>query len=89
MIIRRLYTAYGLLAFLEQETRLTQQLRVLLSDEHGRFPCRRTWERRLQALPDELPSMIGALGRDRVSLIQPWAQQGRAAACDSTALQGH
>ena len=42
MVIRRLYTAYSLLAFLEQETTLTQQLRALLSDEQGRFPCRRT-----------------------------------------------
>ena len=89
MVIRRLYTAYSLLAFLEQETTLTQQLRTLLSDEQGRFPCRRTWERRLEALPDDLPGMIGTLGRYLVYLIQPWAKQGRAAALDSTALRAN
>jgi hypothetical protein len=89
MVIRRLYTAYSLLAFLEQETTLTQQLRTLLSDEQGRFPCRRTWERRLEALPDDLPGMIGTLGRNLVCLIQPWAKQGRAAALDSTALRAN
>jgi hypothetical protein len=89
MVIRRLYTAYSLLAFLEQETTLTQQLRTLLSDEQGRFPCRRTWERRLEALPDDLPGMIGTLGRYLVCLIQPWAKQGRAAALDSTALRAN
>ena len=80
MVIRRLYTAYSLLAFLDQETALTQQLRALLSDEKGRFPCRRTWERRLNALPEDLPGMVGALGRHLVRLIQPWAERGRAAA---------
>jgi len=49
MIIRRLYTAYAFLAFLDQDDLLPQQLRPLLS-EHGRFPTRRTWERRLAAL---------------------------------------
>lgn len=89
MIIRRLYTAYSLLAFLEQETALTQQLRTLLTDEHGRFPSRRTWERRLKVLPEDLPGMIGTLGRYLVRLIQPWAEQGRAVALDSTALRAN
>ena len=87
MIIRRLYSAYSLLTFLEQETTLTSELRSLLTDEKGRFPCRRTWERRLKALPEDLPGLIGALGRQLVQRIQPWAQQGRAAALDSTALR--
>jgi hypothetical protein len=89
MIIRRLYTAYSLLAFLDQETILTHELRALLSDEKGRFPCRRTWERRLNALPDDLSGMIGALGRHLVCLIQPWAERGRAVALDSTALRAN
>jgi hypothetical protein len=63
MIIRHLYTAYSLLAFLEQETELTQQLRVLLTTPDGRFATRRTWERRRAALPDSLPGLIGSLGR--------------------------
>ena len=42
MIIRRLYTAYALLSFLEQADPIAQQIRPLLT-EHGRFPTRRTW----------------------------------------------
>lgn len=86
MVIRRLYSPYSLLAFLEQETDLTQRLRVLLT-ENGRFPSRRTWERRMQRLPESLPGLIGCLGRHLVQLIQPWHQTGRAAALDSTALR--
>ena len=55
MIIRRRYTAWALLAFLQQEDPVVQQLRPLLM-EHGQFPTRRTWERRLAALP---PTLIG------------------------------
>lgn len=87
MVVRRLYSAYSLLAFLEEDTALTCELRTLLTDEQGRFPSRRTWERRLAALPDSLPGLIGALGRYLVRLIQPWANLGRAAALDSTALR--
>jgi hypothetical protein len=89
MVIRRLYSAYSLLAFLAQDTPLTQQLRQLLQNPEGRFPTRRTWERRLKALPDNLPGLIGALGRHLVALIQPWAQIGRAAAVDSTMLRAN
>ncbi len=87
MIIRRLYTAYSLLAFLDQDTELTHALRAELTDAQGRFPSRRTWERRLQALPDSLPALIGALGRTLVALLQPWVRQGRAVALDSTPLR--
>lgn len=86
MIIRRLYTAYSLLAFLEQETELTQALRPLLT-ENGRFPTRRTWERRLAALPASLPGLIGCFGRFLVEQLQPWGQDGKAAAIDSTPLR--
>jgi hypothetical protein len=85
MIIRRLYSAYALLAFLEQEDPLPQQLRPLLW-EHGRFPSRRTWERRLAVLPQSLPGLIGYTGRHLVILLQPWITHGRAVACDSTPL---
>jgi hypothetical protein len=70
MIIRRLYTAYALLAFLEQDDLLPQQLRPLLY-EHGRLPSRRTWERRLAALPQRLPGLIGSCGRHAVILLRP------------------
>jgi hypothetical protein len=86
MVIRRLYTAYALLTFLEQDTDLTAELRCLLT-EQDRFPVRRTWERRLQTLPASLPGLIGCLGRYLVQLIQPWMQSGRAAVLDSTSLR--
>ena len=89
MIIRRLYSAYSLLAFLDQPTELTRQLRAELTGPDGRFPSRRTWERRLKRLPDSLPGLIGALGRHLVTLLQPWHQTGRAAALDSTALRAN
>lgn len=86
MIIRRLYSAYSLLAFLEQETEVTKQLREQLT-ENGRFPSRRTWERRLGKLPDRLPALIGCFGRYLVVELQPWGKDGKAAAIDSTALR--
>lgn len=86
MVIRRLYSAYSLLAFLEQDTALTMQLCQELTTEDGRLASRRTWERRLGALPDTLPGLIGQLGRHLVALIEPWASSGRATALDSTAL---
>ena len=85
MILRRLYTAYALLNFLEQDDPIARQVRVLLTED-GRFPTRRTWERRCAKLPARLPALIGCLGRHLVILLQPWIQQGRAAAVDSTPL---
>jgi hypothetical protein len=86
MIIRRLYTASALLAFLSQADPTVRRLRELLHEE-GRFPTRRTWERRLAALPASLPGQIGYFGRHLVMLLEPWAAQGRAAALDSTPLR--
>jgi hypothetical protein len=34
-----------------------------LLSEGGRFPSKRTFQRRLKALPEKLPEQIGALGR--------------------------
>ena len=78
MIIRRLYTATALLAFLRQDDPTVRQLRELLHED-GKFPSRRTWERRLAVLPQKLPGMIGYFGRHLVSLLQPWKSHGRAA----------
>jgi hypothetical protein len=86
MIVRHLHTVHELLAVLEQPTPEMQTLRALLSHD-GRFPCRRTFERRLATLPDTLPAQIGCLGRHLVALIQPWADYGRAIALDSTLLR--
>jgi len=86
MILRHLHTVYELLTVLDQPTAEMSQLRRLLY-VNGRFPSRRTWERRLQALPETLPAQIGALGRHLVSLLRPWATCGRAVAIDSTTLR--
>jgi Transposase DDE domain len=85
MIVRRLYSAYALLSFLDQDDPVPRQLRGLLR-EQGRFPSRRTWERRLARLPETLPGLIGGTGRHLTTLLQPWAAHGRAVSVDSTAL---
>jgi len=86
MIIRRLYTAYALLAFLDQDDVVANELRSLLY-EKGRFPSRCTWERRLAQLPESLPGLIGSLGRHLLGLLDVFSQHGRAAALDSTPLK--
>jgi hypothetical protein len=87
MIVRHLHNVHELLAVLEQPTAEMQTLRAVLTED-GRYPSRRTWERRLKDLPASLPAQIGCLGRYLVTLIQPWAPgEGRAAAIDSTTLQ--
>jgi len=86
LIVRRLRTAYELLSVLDQPTPEMKTLRSLLFAE-GRLPCRRPFERRLDALPATLPAQIGCLGRFLVGLLQPWKACGRAVACDSPTLQ--
>jgi len=86
MIVKRLHTVHELLAVLEQPIQAMQALRTLLQEE-GRYPCRRTFERRLAALPGTLPAQIGCLGRHLIALIQPWSDCGRAVAMDSTLLR--
>jgi hypothetical protein len=87
MIVRQIHTVHELLSVLAQPTVEMQTLRAHLTDMHGRFPSRRTWERRLAAMPDTLPTQIGCLGRTLVALLQPWLTCGRAAAIDSTVLR--
>ena len=86
MIIRRLYTAWSLLAFLQQPDSVAVELRQLLT-EGGKFPSRRTWERRLEKLPDTWPSLIGCFGRHPVELLRPFADGSHAAALDSTMVR--
>jgi hypothetical protein len=86
MIMRRLSTADALLRFLEQDEPVAHQMRPLLT-EHGRFPPRRTWERRFATLPARRPALIGCLGRPLVTRLQPWATQGHAAAVDRPPLR--
>lgn len=86
MIVRHLHRVHELLSVLDQPTNEMRTLRTLLM-ENGRYPTRRTWERRLKAMPDTLPGQIGCFGRYLVALIQPWATCGRAVAFDSTPLR--
>ena len=86
MILRHLHTVHEFLSVLAQPTAEMHHLRGQLV-EQGRYPSRRTWERRLNGLPETLPAQIGCLGRHLVGLIQPFADTGRAAAIDSTTLQ--
>ena len=85
MLVRDVTTVDGLLAVLDQPTLEMRALRERLTFG-GRFPSRRTWERRLNALPDTMPARIGCLGRYLVGRIAPWADGGRAVAIDSTVL---
>ena len=62
MIVRRLHKVGELLAVLEEESAQIQEVPQLLF-EGGRFPSRRTFHRRLKALPNSLPDQIGCLGR--------------------------
>ena len=86
MIVRRLHRVGELLAVLEEPTPEMRMVRQLLAEE-GRFPARRTFQRRLKALPERLPEQIGCLGRYLVEVLKPWESRGRAVAVDSTALQ--
>lgn len=87
MMIKRLHKANEFLAVLAEPTPEMFRLRMMLTDEQGCWPSRRTWERRLAAIPSTLPVQIGCLGRYLVSLLDPWATCARAAAIDSTVLR--
>jgi hypothetical protein len=85
MVLKRLPTVHALLAVLDQPTPEMRRLRALLT-EAGRFPARRTWERRLAAIPATLPAQIACLGQHLIVLLDPWRTRGRAVAIDSTVL---
>src|SRR4051794_22435258 len=87
MLVRHLHQVHELLPVLGQPTAEMGQWRALLVRPDGRFPARRTWARRLAALPETLPAPIGCLGRHLVALLRPWANCGRAGAVDSTVLR--
>jgi hypothetical protein len=57
MIVRHLHTVHELLSVLEQDTPEMRTLHPFLTIK-GQFPTRRTWERRLQALPSRLPPRL-------------------------------
>jgi Transposase DDE domain len=84
MIVCHLPTIGTLLAVLEEPSMAA--VRALLT-ERGRYPTRRTWERRLRAVPASLPAQIACVGHHLVLLLEPWAACGRAVALDSTPLR--
>ncbi|MGI8650601.1 MAG: hypothetical protein ACR2KW_09525, partial [Rubrobacter sp.] len=86
MTVRRLHRVGEFLPVIEEPAVEMRQVRGMLR-EGGRLPSRRTFERRLRALPETLPGRIGLLGRRLVELLEPWARSGRAVAVDSTALR--
>jgi len=61
MIVQHLHTVHALLSVWAQPTPAMQTRRALLTVE-GRFPTRRTWERRLHAIPTTLPAQSGCRG---------------------------
>lgn len=86
MIIQQVHTPSGLLAILAQPTAEMQVLRQELSLPKGGFACRRTWERRLAAIPGTLPAQIACLGCFLLALLGLWVKNACAAAIDSTVL---
>ncbi len=56
MIVRRVHKVGELLAVLDEPTPEMRMVRDLLR-EGGRFPSRRTFRRRLEALPERLPEI--------------------------------
>ena len=86
MIVRHLHKVHELLTVLEQPTAEMQALREIFTED-GKYPSRRTWERRLKKVPETLPAQIGRLGRYLVEIVCPWADCGRAGAVDSTGLR--
>ena len=87
MIVRQVHTPSGLLAILGQTIPEMQVLRQELSLPDGRFPCRRTWERRLATIPASLPAQIACLGGFLLEVLGLWAKAACAAAIDSTVLR--
>src|SRR5215218_1382988 len=85
MVLKRLPTVHALLAVPEQPSPEVRRLRAELT-ECGRFPTRRTWERRLARIPDRLPAQIACLGMHLLGMLAPFADHGRAVALDSTPL---
>lgn len=88
MIVKRLPTVPLLLAVLDQPTLEMQRLRAVLR-EQGRYPSRRTFERRLATLPETLPAQIACLGQHLLVLMQPFETYGQAGAIDSTVLRAN
>lgn len=86
MIVKHLHSVNELRTVLAQPTPEMERLRQEFMVE-GKLPARRIWERRLAALPDQLPAQIGLLGRYLLEVLNPWQECGPAASIDSTTLR--
>ena len=84
LVLRRLPSVHALLAVVEEPE--WGGVRARLCDARGRFPTRRTWERRLKQVAARLPEWIARVGRLLVEGLRLWEEDGRAVALDSTAL---
>ena len=83
MLGRRWPKVNEFVAVLAEPTPELHRLRGWLTAPQGRVPSRRTWARRLAAVPATLPAQMGCLGRPLVALLPPWTAGARAAAIDS------
>jgi hypothetical protein len=86
MVVKHLPRVHTLLVVLAEPT--MAPLRACLV-ENGRFPSRRTWERRLDDLPATLPILIRLLGQALLGVLDVWPTGGAAVAIDSTVLRAH
>jgi hypothetical protein len=86
MIVKHLHSVNELRCVLDQPTSEMIRLRQEFTCK-GKYPTRRTWERRLKGLPDSLPSQIALLGHYLLEVLNPWQERGPAAAIDSTVLR--
>ena len=89
MLIRRLYTAYALLNFLACTIRVAQQIRPLADGARTFSHAAYLGAPLCDPAPARPSALIGCLGRHLVTLRQPWAAQGHAAAVDSTPLRAN
>src|SRR5579884_289917 len=83
MIVRHLPKVGSLLAVLAEPTPEMQRLRALLT-ENGHYTTRRTFERRLKAIPETLPAQIACLGGSLAEILVPWPDGSSIGAIDST-----
>ena len=86
MILRRLHRVHEVFTVLSQQSAEILEIRALLVPG-GVLPFRRTFERRLNRLPQRLPAQIRCLGEHLLQLYRPWEHSGRAVTIDSTPLR--
>jgi hypothetical protein len=86
MVVRRLPPGHRRLAVLDDPTPEMPRRRIVLT-VNGRYPTRRTFERRLKAIPSTLPAQSGWLGQHVGGVRALGAPEGAAAAIDRTPLR--